>query len=73
MLAIAIILLSPAYLGSCATSRPTNVESEKHPQPDSADVFVPTHPPIVVPHSWHESGKQNPTDIDKRCGGAKQI
>ena len=29
-----------------------NKENDKQPQADSVDVFVPTHPPVVVPHSW---------------------
>ena len=58
MLAVAVILLSLAYLWSCATSRKMNKESDKQPQADSVDVFVPTHPPVVVPHSWRESGKK---------------
>ena len=56
MLAVAVILLSLAYFCSCATSRKMKKESNKQPQVDSVDVFVPTHPPVVVPHSWRESG-----------------
>lgn len=58
MLAVAVILLSLAYFCSCATSRKMNNESDKQPQTDSVDVFVPTHPPVVVPHSWRESGNE---------------
>ncbi len=58
MLAVAVILLSLAYLCSCAASRKMNKENDKQPQADSVDVFVPTHPPVVVPHSWRENGKR---------------
>ena len=58
MLAVAAILLSLAYLCSCAASRKMKKEIDKQPQRDSVDVFVPTHPPVVVPHSWRESGKK---------------
>lgn len=58
MLAVAVILLSLAYFCSCATNRKINKESDKQPQADSVDVFVPTHPPVVVPHSWRESGEK---------------
>ncbi|MBQ2362064.1 MAG: hypothetical protein IIW93_01205 [Bacteroidaceae bacterium] len=58
MLAVAVILLSLAYFCSCTTSRKMNNESDKQPQADSVDIFVPTHPPVVVPHSWRESGKK---------------
>ena len=58
MLAVAVILLSLAYFCSCATSRKMKNESDKQHQTDSVDLFVPTHPPVVVPHSWRESGKK---------------
>ena len=58
VLAVAVILLSLAYFCSCATSRKMNNESDKQPKADSVDVFVPTHPPVVVPHSWRENGKR---------------
>lgn len=58
MLAVAVLLLSLTYLCSCATSRKMNKESDTQPQADSVEHFVPTHPPIVVPHTWRESGKQ---------------
>ncbi len=58
MLAVAVILLPLAYFCSCATSRKMNKPTEKHSQSDSVDVFVPTHPPVVIPHSWRESGKR---------------
>lgn len=59
MLAVAVLLLSLTFLCSCATSRKMNKSTEKQPQPDSVDVFVPTHPPVVIPHSWRESGENN--------------
>ena len=58
MLAVAVLLLSPAYFCSCATSKKMNKVSYEQSQTDSEDVFVPTHPPVVVPHSWHENGNK---------------
>ncbi len=58
MLAVAVMLLSLVYFCSCATSRKMNKGNDKPSQTDSVDVFVPTHPPVVVPHSWRESGKK---------------
>ena len=58
MSVVALILLSLAYLCSCAASRKINKESDRQQKTDSVDVFVPTHPPVVVPHSWRENGKK---------------
>lgn len=58
MPAVAVILLSLAYFCSCATNRKMNKESDKPFQTDSVDVYVPTHPPVIVPHSWRESGNK---------------
>ena len=55
MLAVAVLLLSLAYLCSCVASRKTNKDSDKQPQTDSVDVFVPTHPPVVIKKSWREA------------------
>ena len=60
MLAAAVLLLSLAYLQSCAAGRraggaggAVGVGGEKA---DSAE-FVPLHPPVVVPHTWREAMK----------------
>ena len=51
----AATVLSSALVCSCASTR-TNKQEDKDSKPkqDSVDVFVPTHPPVVVPHSWRE-------------------
>ena len=59
MLAAAVLLLSLAYLQSCAAGRRAGgaggaVGGEKT---DSAE-FVPLHPPVVVPHTWREAMKE---------------
>lgn len=75
MLAVAAILLSLTYLCSCATSRKTDKESNEQPQTDSVNHFVPTHPPIVVPHPWRENRDNSttrPQQTDNRERGADQ-
>ena len=55
MLAVAVMLLSLAYLYSCSMTREINNEDTKLEKADSTKVFVPTHPPVVVPHSWRDA------------------
>lgn len=57
MSAIAIMLLSLTYLHSCSITREMNNEDTKQEKTDSIKVFVPTHPPVVVPHSWRDALK----------------
>lgn len=54
MLAIATIVLSLAYLYSCTACRKSSKQDKGDEKTDSVDTFVPTHPPVVVPHSWRE-------------------
>ncbi len=64
MLAAAAFLLLPAYLHFCAASREANSDACGHDKPDSVQdradsaAFVPLHSPVVVPHTWRESGKK---------------
>ena len=53
MLAAAVLLLSPAYLQSCATGRRAGGAVGGGEKADSTE-FVPLHPPVVVPHTWQE-------------------
>jgi len=59
MLAVAAILLSLTYFCSCAASRGVDNrvdnDGDKRPESDSVEHFVPTHPPVVVPHPWRDS------------------
>ena len=55
MLAVAVLLLSLTYLHSCSITREMNNEDTKPEKADSTKVFVPTHPPVVVPHSWRDA------------------
>lgn len=52
----AAAVLSSALLCSCAASRAEKSDADKEPQPkqDSEDVFVPTHPPVVIDKTWRE-------------------
>lgn len=50
----ATIALSSVLLSSCAVSR-TNKTIEDSPlKQDSVDVFVPTHPPVIINKTWRE-------------------
>ena len=66
MLAAAVLLLSLAYLQSCAAGRRAGGAGgvvgggEKV---DSAE-FVPLHPPVVVPHTWREAIKDKQDTSD---------
>ena len=55
MSAIAVMLLSLAYLHSCSMTRETNNQDIQQEKVDSTKAFVPTHPPVVVPHSWRDA------------------
>jgi len=55
MLAVAVMLLSLAYLYSCSMTREINNEDTQQEKADSTKVFVPTYPPVVVPHSWRDA------------------
>ena len=55
MVAITTIVLSLAYFISCTACRKSNKLDKCGEQTDSVDTFVPTHPPIVIPHTWKEA------------------
>lgn len=57
MPAAAAMLLSLALLHSCATVREAKTHDNPQADTDTATVFVPTHPPVVIPHSWRDSYK----------------
>lgn len=61
----AVALLGSILLGSCAASRrskegppesgrPATPLEQPLERPDTTERFVPTHPPVVVPHTWRE-------------------
>ncbi|MBO5834953.1 MAG: hypothetical protein J6R12_02840 [Bacteroidales bacterium] len=60
-----VLLLSSAVFLACVSSKKSGSETEKPSaateEPFGKDsiqasdsAFVPTHPPVVVPHSWRE-------------------
>lgn len=54
----ALLLLLPAIAGGCAATRTApdrELSDDRLPASDSSAVFVPTHPPVVVPHAWNET------------------
>lgn len=55
MLSVAAAL-SSVLLCSCASTRAEKSDADKNPQPkqDSEDVFVPTHPPVLIDKTWRE-------------------
>ncbi len=52
LLAIALIMLSLACMCSCAANKKMDKQNE-HPK-DSVEVFIPNHPPVIIPHTWRE-------------------
>lgn len=59
MSVVAAALLSLAMLCACASSRKAKDATEEQPATESVDsaaTFVPTHPPVVIPHPWRDSG-----------------
>ncbi len=47
--------LSSALVCSCGATRTASQADQEPATPqDSTEAFVPTHPPVVVPHSWRE-------------------
>jgi len=55
MLAVATLLLPSAYFCSCATAKKTDERTDESASVNRMDKFIPTHPPVVVPHSWREN------------------
>lgn len=53
----AAMLLSLALFHSCAAVRETKTHDSPKTDTDTTTVFVPTHPPVVIPHSWRDSYK----------------
>jgi hypothetical protein len=52
LLAIVLILLSLAGMCSCAANK--KMEKQREISKDSVDVFIPSHPPVIIPHTWRE-------------------
>ena len=55
MLAIVVVLLSPTLFAACVTDKKVAIETPQQHTTESGNEVVPTHPPIVVPHSWRET------------------
>ena len=54
MIAVVVILLSLSCSCSCVTKGVKSKGTETAPITDSVGVFIPTHPPVVIPHPWNE-------------------
>ena len=50
------VLLSTLFI-SCAASKKAgnNTEQTEEQNKDSVEQFIPTHPPVVIPHSWRDA------------------
>jgi len=50
------VLLSALFI-SCAASKKAenNTEQTEEQNKDSVEQFIPTHPPVVIPHSWRDA------------------
>ena len=53
MLVVVVSLLPLAYFYSCAVGR-VPMDESKVSKTDSVKETIPTHPPVVIPHSWYE-------------------
>ena len=54
LIKIFAILFLAVLLTSCGTARKAGREQQKEPEIQQ-DTLPPTHPPVVVPHSWREA------------------
>jgi hypothetical protein len=51
------VLLSALFI-SCVASKKAgnnNTEQTEEQKKDSGEQFIPTHPPVVIPHSWRDA------------------
>ena len=59
MMLTAATVLSSALACSCSSTRAEKQQAENDkPKHDSVEVFVPTHPPVIIPHTWREEMKK---------------
>ena len=55
MVLTAVTVLLSALFISCASAKKAgnnNTEQTEEQKKDSVEQFIPTHPPVVIPHSW---------------------
>ena len=54
MVLTAVTVLLSALFISCASAKKAenNTEQTEEQNKDSVEQFIPTHPPVVIPHSW---------------------
>lgn len=57
MVLTAVTVLLSALFISCAASKKAenNTEQTEGQNKDSGEQFIPTHPPVVIPHSWRDA------------------
>lgn len=50
------VLLSALFI-SCVASKKAenNTEQTEEQKKDSVEQFIPTHPPVVIPHGWRDA------------------
>ena len=56
MVLTAVTVLLSALFISCASVKKAvnNTEQTEEQNKDSVEQFIPTHPPVVIPHSWSD-------------------
>lgn len=55
MVLTAVTVLLSALFISCASAKKAennNPKQAEEQNKDSVEQFIPTHPPVVIPHSW---------------------
>lgn len=51
----AALVLSLVLIASCGSAGKSGSKSANQNVEQSDSTFVPTHPPVVVPHTWRDS------------------
>lgn len=57
MVLTAVTVLLSALFISCASAKKAENKNPKQAEKqnkDSEEQFIPTHPPVVIPHSWRD-------------------
>ena len=54
LLAMVAAILLPAIFTSCSVARENGDYNKETAKGDTIKEFTPTHPPVVIPHSWRE-------------------
>ncbi|MDR0907095.1 MAG: hypothetical protein LBM63_00570 [Rikenellaceae bacterium] len=53
--AIVVVLLSLVLVCSCSVARKMKKPQIEGEHPDADSLFIPLHPPVVLPYTWREA------------------